>query len=112
MIITFYNFLYWMCLLTVHKQSCQLTASSVHFETRAELNRRETLNPVNGSRMTTTGNDIIFILIFYSYKCSLWQCSNVFWLLCEVIFANFNVTTAITTVVCKCFASKQGTDSY
>ena len=35
-----------------------------------------------------------------------------FWLLFEVIFAIFNETTAITTAVCKFFASKQGTDLY
>ena len=35
-----------------------------------------------------------------------------FWLLFEVIFAIFNETTAITTAVCKFFASKQGTDLF
>ena len=61
--------------------------------------------------MTTTGNGYNFYFFIY-INAAYGNEAMSFWLLCEVIFAIFNETTAITTAVCKFFASKQGTDLY
>ena len=55
--------------------------------------------------------NIIFIF-FIHINATYSNDTKSFWLLCEVIFTIFNVTTDIVSAVCTFFANKQGTDLY
>lgn len=60
----------------------------------------------------TTGNEYNFYLFFIHINATYSNDTMSFWLLCEVIFIIFNVTTDIVSAVCTFFANKQGTDLY